>query len=125
MAKLAAKYKHPSGPFVVSVTCVYVCTYVCIYVCINVYTSYTYNIQNNHKKGISLDKLEFKTDGRILGEASLDVDSKLKLWVSAEDGCVSEASLLEGGKEGGELMNGSDLFSLFLLADAEMFHTHT
>lgn len=48
MAKLAAKYKHPSG--------------------------------------ISLDKLEFKTDGRILGEASLDVDSKLKLWVSAEDG---------------------------------------
>lgn len=36
--------------------------------------------------GISLDKLEFKTDGRILGEASLDVDQKLKLWVSAEDG---------------------------------------
>lgn len=48
MAKLAAKYKHPSG--------------------------------------ISLDKLEFKSDGRVLGEASLDVDSKLKLWVSAEDG---------------------------------------
>jgi hypothetical protein len=28
--------------------------------------------------GISLDKLEFKTDGRVLGEASLEVDPHLK-----------------------------------------------
>lgn len=39
-----------------------------------------------HVSGISLDKLEFKTDGRVLGEASLEVDPHLKLWVSAEDG---------------------------------------
>lgn len=26
-----------------------------------------------------MDKLEFKTDGRVLGEASLDVDPKLKV----------------------------------------------
>lgn len=44
------------------------------------------NQSNPPVAGISLDKLEFKTDGRILGEASLDVDQKLKLWVSAEDG---------------------------------------
>lgn len=26
-----------------------------------------------------MDKLEFKTDGRVLGEASLEVDNKLKV----------------------------------------------
>lgn len=34
-----------------------------------------------------MDKLEFKTDGRVLGEASLDVDPKLKVTDSLK--CLS------------------------------------
>ena len=81
--------------------------------------------------GISLDKIEFKTDGRILGEASLDVDPKLKvrmyddekpqwlllclirnisihiqLWVSAEDGRQDAGKPIRShGKLGFEYIN--------------------
>ena len=38
------------------------------------------------KSGIVLDKLEFRSDGRLSADAYLEVDKGIKLLVSTEDG---------------------------------------